>query len=103
MQLHDYIEAKISAADLQQLPLFYRQIFQYFNEIRVQENVNPQNISRQIIWLNENIQIGKRTVFYEDWYEVGVKYIGDLLDNHTFLSYLGTCSSISLYTWLSSP
>ena len=38
------------------------------------------NIERDILWNNSNIKINKKTVFYKDWFEKGIKLIKHIYD-----------------------
>ena len=79
---------------------------------------NPRSyydIANQVVWLNSNIRIGRKPVFIKSWYNRGVTYIRDLLDNDkrhfltlegfknkynvecTFLAYYSLLHSIIIY------
>ena len=58
------------------LPPFYKEILLYFKEI-----VYTEGSGEFIIWNNSNITIKKRTIFNRHWYDNGIIYIHDLMNN----------------------
>ena len=59
-------------------------IKQKFNQTK-----NVIDIQENIIWNNKSIKINNKSIFYEDWYKIGVKFIQQLYDyrNGTFFTF----------------
>ena len=48
---------------------------------------NHENCLREPVYYNENVCIGNDVIFYENWYNIGVKFIKDFVDdNGNFLT-----------------
>ena len=60
---------------LPKMPKFYMDILKYANEIF------SVSKSKCILWNNSLIRIGNKTIFLKDWYEKGVMYIHDILND----------------------
>ena len=60
------------------LPTFYRELLQYFNEL---VNMHGGNQERKfILWNNKEITIEGKTLFWKTWFEKGIYLVQDLLD-----------------------
>ena len=70
---------------LNKLPPFYRNIMLTWIELKHEYNAN--DFANELIWFNDNITIDKKHIFWESWYNRGVKYIRDILDGE------GNCMS----------
>ena len=68
------------------IPKFYRQLLHaWFNYKGISGNTLTQNT---IIWNNNAIKIGGKSVFFWKWYKKGILYLKDLTDvKGKFLSY----------------
>ena len=59
---------------------------------------SAEDIVNEVIWYNNHITIDKEYVFYKTWYNVGIIYISDLLnDQGTFMSYEELTSYYNFY------
>ena len=70
-------------------PEFYWQILKAWFEVKtlIGIDVTPVNIRKQCLWLNENIKIGKKVLFWKDWHKTGINIIHDIINKHgSFLS-----------------
>ena len=67
------------------LPLFYREMLDYFNELR--SSYTDMYKSEFILWNNKHITIENRSIFWRNLFERGICFVRDLLDkNGQFLS-----------------
>ena len=41
------------------------------------------NYHNRNIWNNSNISVGKNTIFYKEWFQLGIKHIKDIYDQQT--------------------
>jgi len=55
------------------LPLFYRQLLDYFQEL----TNNSQYITNDLILWNKNITVDKKSLFWKSWFDRGIYFIGD--------------------------
>ena len=88
MKLQDVLYLSVKPQYLSDdIPLFYRQIlYSWFLNKDKPDTYN--GILSEVIWLNNEIQIGSQPVFYKRWYDSGVVYIYDLLhESGRFLTY----------------
>ena len=98
---------------------FWKDVFKAWVRLNDSEGVkNMQNkfILRMPLWHNRNFTIGKKSVFYKDWYNKGVTIVNDLVKDHNtllfytfqeftellsvntnFLQYQGLISSVKVY------
>ena len=51
------------------LPLFYRELLDYFQELN---NNSKDNNSDLILWSNKKITLQKNSVFWKRWFERGI-------------------------------
>ena len=66
---------------LDKLPKFYRNIMNDLNTIRNNKSDVISEILHETIWLNKNITVDQKTIFWRRWFHNGIRYIGDLLDS----------------------
>ena len=68
------------------LPLFYRELLQYFQDLKNTANIFPNG--ELILWNNNSIIIDNATLFWKSWFERGIVTIKDVLNSKgKFLSY----------------
>ena len=58
---------------------FYNELFSLWSQIHYCNPKNNEDICRQCIWHNSNIQKDHKCIFYKDWKDKGIEYIQDLL------------------------
>ena len=52
-----------------------------------QEKIDWTNFLANTVWLNKQIKIDKRTMFYPEWFNRGVKFVNDFVnDDGSFLT-----------------
>ena len=57
--------------------------YNYTHSVMIQ---NREYILSQTLWFNSNLKIANSTVFYRTWFEAGIKYIRDLVNDHKWKS-----------------
>ena len=68
------------------LPLFYRELLKYFQDLKNATNIFPNG--EFILWNNKLIVIDNATLFWKSWFEEGVVTVKDVLNPEgNFLSY----------------
>ena len=68
------------------LPLFYRELLQYFQDLKNATNIFPNG--EFILWNNKSVTIDNATLFWKSWFEEGVVTVKDVLNPEgNFLSY----------------
>ena len=68
------------------LPLFYRGLLQYFQDLKNTTNILPNG--EFILWNNKSITIDNATLFWKPWFDGGIVSVKDVLNtNGKFLSY----------------
>ena len=55
------------------LPLFYRELLQYFQDLKIITNIYPNG--EFILWNNKSITIDNNTLFWRSWFEHGVAFV----------------------------
>ena len=87
MNLCDFLSCNLHPDQLdERIPNFYRQILFSWFESRKSEK--KENFCQEIIWFNQNIKVGGKSLWNEKWYGCGIKTISDLLNTSgNFLSY----------------
>ena len=66
-------------------PLFYRELLGYFQELSSAYGGDPTR--KFILWNNKDISIDQKTLFWKTWFERGIYYVQDLLnEDGKFLS-----------------
>ena len=68
------------------LPLFYRELLQYFQDLKIITNIYPNG--EFILWNNKSITVDNTTLFWRSWFEHGVAFVHDVLNaDGRFLSF----------------
>jgi len=62
------------------VPPFYIQILLSYKYIFKKEPTSAMEVMQESLWCNSKIQVDSKTVFYNDWYIVGIRYIGDIVN-----------------------
>ena len=63
------------------LPVFYYMLLKiWFGTKQVLTEHDMQTCYTQVIWINDVIQLNKKTILYPDWVKAGFIYIRDILD-----------------------
>ena len=85
LSLHFLRKCKYSAEFIKKcLPNFYRELLQYFQEIKNKTNVFPY--SEYWLWNNKAITIENYLVFWRSWFKRKILYVQDVLNaNGNFL------------------
>ena len=80
---------KFKELPLNELPPFYLNILQYWEEIRhITVPKDTITLNEIIIWNNSNIKVNGKTVYYQPWHCKGVTKLVDLSDNQNrFLAF----------------
>ena len=82
-----FVQCKYDAKYMDNVPPFYKQIFQSWYELYCLNPVTIDEISHEILWLNRQILIGNKPVIFKEWRNAGIETIADILDNQKrFLS-----------------
>jgi hypothetical protein len=63
------------------MPPFYSQLFETWGKTSLDPEDDPFKIRREVLWLNKNVQIGRKEVYYKQWYEKGIIILHDILDD----------------------
>ena len=61
------------------LPLFYKDVLNAWHRIVDHTHLSKNEVENEIIWNNKFVTIAGKSVFYQSWYEAGVKYMKDLI------------------------
>ena len=78
MQLY----CKFEELPLNELPPFYLNILQYWEEVRhITVSKDRTTLNEIIIWNNSDIKVNEKRVYYQPWHCNGVTKLVDLLDN----------------------
>ena len=65
----------------EKLPLFYKKILDYWCEFKISTGIDSKTDSKnEILWNNRKILVGKKPVFYQNWYNAGITKISDILN-----------------------
>ena len=92
MDFNDLIKCRLDKKNimLKRLPQFYAEILCQWNSLREDydiEKLEGKHILEEFLWHNKCITIEKQPFLWKSWYNSGVKYVHDLLDeNGNFLS-----------------
>ena len=84
----------ISTIDNKNIPIFYKEILQAWEKIRyctTLKDIDIMNnesidVLNQIVWHNKHILFNKHSLFYKEWYDSGIVYLGDLVRANGFRS-----------------
>jgi len=63
------------------LPPFYIQMFLAYQEIYKDIPTMASAIKEESLWCNKLIKANNFTLFYREWFEAGIKYVGDVVDD----------------------
>ena len=79
---------------------FWGEVLQYWGEYNKTIPVkNTKNIALSKLWFNNNIQIDKKSVFYQQYAANSIFYINDLLENnHSFYTYNSFITKFNINT-----
>jgi hypothetical protein len=56
-------------------------------DFKADENKDWTNFLANTVWLNKQVKIDKRTIFYPEWFNRGVKFVNDFVnDDGSFLT-----------------
>jgi len=71
------------------LPTFYKRMLDYWCEFKISTGIDSKtNPKNEILWNNKKILVGKKPVFYKNWYDAGITKISDLPNqNQDFLEW----------------
>ena len=62
------------------IPDFYKDILNTWYNLR--QNYRDERLLNESLWFNDNITIENKPIFWENWYQVGIKHVGDILDEN---------------------
>ena len=65
------------------LPKFYNDVITYWQELANNVPKTKSNVLNQIIWNNQFIKIGKKSVFFQNWHQSGIQNVSSLVDEQT--------------------
>jgi hypothetical protein len=60
---------------------FYKSIFTMWSDIHFKQPEECEDVTKQIIWFNSLIKIGKKTVNYNNWINGKINFLQDLLND----------------------
>ena len=73
---------------LYKLPKFYHSIILDWYKLSSDKKYTNVDIQNEVLWYNTNITIEKNMVFWKHWYDKGVLYVKDILDeNANFMNH----------------
>ena len=97
------------------LPKFYRDIILHWQDLNRTTPEKKEDFLNQTIWNNRFIRIGKSSVYYRKWYQVGIQNLADIVNDEgtgfmsfntflekfkikcNFLQYLSLLSAIPIH------
>jgi hypothetical protein len=71
---------------LERLPVFYEEIFEVFSESKSSIHIDKMTTAdflRQSIWGNKYFQYKNKIFFFENWYDAGILYFKDIVDENS--------------------
>ena len=89
--------------ELTNLPPFYIQVLLFWQERRnyATQEIDVQQILKEVIWNNRRIQVNHKSIFYHDWYAKGIITIRDIVDdNNIFLTFTSFKEKFAIETSL---
>ena len=94
MDLIDLANCNIDPESLSHdIPFFYRQILFAWYSVKHLLYEKITDVRDETLWFNKNITIENKTIFYEHWYNSGIKCINDLLkSDNSFMSFTEFCN-----------
>jgi exonuclease III len=63
------------------LPIFYIECLESLLKCRAFDSHNKDDLLNETLWMNKNITVGGKPLFYKLWYDKGIKIIGDIVDH----------------------
>jgi hypothetical protein len=99
MEMTDFMCCNYKEEDIpKDLPDYYKQCFKTWSLLKNNSQDNAETIRQQVIWYNQNIQINKKSLFIQSWYNKGIFYLGDMLnDSYELLSMEALCEKFDLH------
>ena len=77
----------IRMLSLDNLPNFYHTLLAYLQDLNAITMADVDNVPDKIIWINQNLVINGKTIFYSSWFNKGIINIRSLMtENNQFLS-----------------
>ena len=68
---------------------FWAEVLLYWSELTyIYEPDDIDVVLDMFIWFNHEIKINKKTVYYKDWYNAGIRKIGDITKGNSILSHI---------------
>ena len=71
------------------LPLFYKEIFMYFNQCKKITEISSMNINdvlQEPIWNNRHLVFDGKPMFFKNWIKSNILYVKDLFTDNGFKS-----------------
>ena len=66
--------------NLEYLPEFYHKVLSYWHKSKLLIDNKVKSVKNQIICNNQNIAVNGKPIFFRNWFNKGIVYISDLLD-----------------------
>ena len=80
----DYIQDILSTLNNQ----FWKDVLKSFLDINYETEIGEEQILKSPLFYNRNIKIDRKYVFYKTWYDKGIRFVNDLVNqNGSFYSY----------------
>ena len=80
----EYIQDILSTLNNQ----FWKDVLKSFLDINYETEIGEEQILKSPLFYNRNIKIDRKYVFYKTWYDKGIRFVNDLVNqNGSFYSY----------------
>ena len=80
----EYIQDILSTLNNQ----FWKDVLKSFLDINYKTEIGEEQILKSPLFYNRNIKIDRKYVFYKTWYDKGIRFVNDLVNqNGSFYSY----------------
>ena len=80
----EYIQDILSTLNNQ----FWKDVLKSFLDINYKTEICEEQILRSPLFYNRNIKIDRKYVYYKTWYDKGIRFVNDLVNqNGSFYSY----------------
>ena len=93
-----YNDGILSSINEKKIPIFYGEILYAWMGIRSHANtkckIAVKNNFEQILWHNQNITYNQRSFYYGYWYDSGIVYVKDIIENDCLMSMNSISSKI---------